>query len=113
MVKGIFQPMECHAQYVNWGELAGSHRSLLKEGLGIGLWMVSNCVVHHLVFLGFIPLFSFPLLLIISFIFCFSSITKLFLSQSNPRGLLFNSPPRQGQGKGKQGAVWGLVANWG
>lgn len=72
MVKGIFQPMECHAQYVNWGELAGRHRSLLRDGLGIDQWAISICVVHHLSFLGFIPLFSFPLLLVIIIIYCFS-----------------------------------------
>lgn len=34
MLKGTFQPTECHAQYVNWADLAGSHRSLLRDGLG-------------------------------------------------------------------------------
>lgn len=99
--------MSC--SYVNWGEWAGSLRSLLRDGLAIGQWMVSSCVVHHWSFLGFIPLFFFPLLLIIIIIFCFSliTVTKLFLSQSNPRGLLSSSPPHQGQGKVNEG-LWGV-----
>ena len=40
--------MERHAQYRNWGELAGG----ADRCWGIGQQVVSNCIVHHLSFLG-------------------------------------------------------------
>lgn len=38
--------------------------SLLRDRLGISLWMVSNCITHHLEFLAFIPLSFLSVLLL-------------------------------------------------
>ena len=58
--KVILHTMGCHAQYISWGDLAGGHRLLLEDWLSIGQQVVSQCVVHHLFFLGFIVLFLSP-----------------------------------------------------
>ncbi|KAK4830864.1 hypothetical protein QYF61_013793 [Mycteria americana] len=39
LAKGLFHTIWRHAQYRNWGELAGGQRSLLGDGLGIGQWV--------------------------------------------------------------------------
>lgn len=56
---------------------------LLGDGVGIGQGVVSSCVVQHLFFLGFNPLFLVFVIIISSssiIIFSFVSIIKLFLS---------------------------------
>lgn len=68
LVKGIFQIIEYHVQCIHWRELAGYYWSLLRDGMGICQWVMNSWIVHHLVFLGFIPLYSF-LLSCILFIF--------------------------------------------
>lgn len=62
-------------------------RSLLRDELGTGQWVVS--IEYHLSFLGFSPLSLFPfnlyvvvvVLIIIIIVFYFVSIIKMFLSQ--------------------------------
>lgn len=78
-------------------------------------WVVSNCIEHHLCFLGSSPL---PFLIrIIIIILDFSPIFKLFLSQ--PMNLTFFSQFSSlcygggGGGVSEWVAVWSWVAHWG
>lgn len=52
------------------GELAGQW-SLLRDGLDIHQWVVSNCTVHHLLLLGFILHTFSPSLSLSFFLFIF------------------------------------------
>lgn len=52
LVEGIFHTLE-HAQYINWGELYRSCRSVT------GQWVMKNCIVRHLSFWGFITLYHY------------------------------------------------------
>lgn len=84
-----------------WAELAGSHRSLLRMGWPLlsGCWAVVMCITHHscILFLSF-PFHYYKLLLQY-----FASIQLQNCPYPNPRGLLSNSPPQQGQGKVSEG----------
>lgn len=77
--RGIFHPTECRAQYINQGESAERHRSLLWNGLGIVQQVLSSCTGHALFLLGFTP----PSLSFHSYysyhdiLFCFSYQTVL------------------------------------
>lgn len=58
---------------------------LLRVELGISQQQVSDCTVHHLSFLGFIPILLtllFTTTIIIIDIFNFISVIELFLSQT-------------------------------
>lgn len=46
LTKGKSHIMWHHAEHQIWGELGGL--PLLGNGLGIGQWVVSNCVLHCL-----------------------------------------------------------------
>ena len=74
-------------------KLGGSLRGGADRGLGIGQRVVSNCIVHHLSFLGYYFFFSVIFLFItiiiililylflVHIIFYFTLVIKLFLSQ--------------------------------
>lgn len=84
MASGIFQTTECYAQYVNWGEFAGSCQLLLWVGLG------SSEQLHCAPLSGGVLVLSLPfslLLLLFVVVFYFIAIVKLFLSQ--PTGVTF------------------------
>lgn len=97
LAKGIFCTTERIVQCINWGGggVARNCQMLLRHWLGIGQWVVSSCIVHHLYFLDFIPLSLFVVFFFItiisssssSSILYFISIVKLFLSQ--PIGFTF------------------------
>ena len=82
LAKGIFHPKERHAWCINWGELAGSCQSLLRDGLGIGQGVGRNWIEHHLFPLGLIslPLFIVSLLIITIIYCCFYSFHITFIS---------------------------------
>jgi len=64
------------------GKLAGGQRLLVRDGLGIGHPVVSNCIVHHLVFI---------IIIIIIIISSFAVLLNcLYL---NPQVLLFSHSP--------------------
>lgn len=110
MTKGIFCVTEHPAQSINWGELAGSHGSLFRDRLGIGLWAGSNCVVNQLFLLCVIPLSFLFITSIIIYILC----QLLNCSCRNPQGLLVlsNSFCREEVGSEQTAALY-LVTSWG
>lgn len=62
LAKGIFHTTDNDAKSISRGMLAGRGWLLLGNRLSINQCMVSNCVVHHTLFRGFMPFyFSFPL----------------------------------------------------
>lgn len=67
-----------HVQFINLGELAGRHQSLLGDGMGIGQWMGSNCVMNHL-FLGFITFSLSLILLVLLLCFIFSQVFYIYI----------------------------------
>ena len=136
VAKGVFHTTACHAQYINWGELPGRPRLLLRSvRLGISQWVVSNCIVYHLCLLFSSP---FPLLVLYSLLLLFhliivvavvvvvvgggvvvvyyTLVIGLFLSQ--PVGFTFFRfcPPSHleewGKGGSKQVAAWFWITNW-
>lgn len=59
-----------------WGELAG-WLSLLKEGLAIYLWVVINCIAHHLYCIFFFSYFLYTFSVVLNPL-CLSQLVLLF-----------------------------------
>lgn len=77
---------------------------LLKDCLGLGWWVVSNCIVHCLI--NLLPSLCdfFPLFLIKLSISLQSSLSSTFFNS------MFHST--EVEGGGEQAAVWFLAACW-
>ena len=82
--QGLFHTIWRHAQYRNWGELAGGQQSLLRDWLGAGRRVVSGCITGFffpwVLFLSH-SLIVFLLITICCYYYYFVPIIKLFLSQ--------------------------------
>lgn len=112
MATGIFYTIWHHAHYINQRELSGRGRPLLRDGLGVGQQVLSNCSVQHLFLSGFIPLS--PLFIKITVIIIIAIVISYFISFIK---LIFHLfliflPSHQRAGN-ELGAVWYLVISWG
>ena len=121
VAKGIFHTKWRHAQYINWGELAGRGRWLLGDWLSISQRVVSNCVMDHLSFLGFYFTLFVTVLFVTNYYYyyhhyhCFSFLSVLLnCLYLNPWGFFFwFSSPSHWVGRSEWAAAWCLVASWG
>ena len=63
LAKGIFHTIGCHAEYINWGELAGAWPIAAGDWLGISQQVVSRLYCASLVFFSLLfGFYSSPLL---------------------------------------------------
>lgn len=80
--KGYFIPQNIMPSTLMGKELAMRCQWLLRDRLGIGEWVVNNCVVHHLFLLGFVS--SLQLVVVVSnyyYLLYFVAVIKLFVPQ--------------------------------